>query len=123
MLFFEDCPNLELATNRARQAIETIESAGGSAELHLVRIEGEQDAFARGFLGSPTIRVDGLDVEPSASGRLDFGVRCRLYHVDGQIEGAPPVAWIEAALRGEDIASTGVRATGDCCSVDVKHEA
>lgn len=97
MLFFDGCPNVEVAIGRARQATE---SDGGSAELHLVRGEGEADAVARAFLGSPTVRVDGRDVDGSADARTDFGLQCRVYSVDGHPEGAPPVAWVEAELRG-----------------------
>ena len=31
------------------------------------------------FLGSPTIRVDGVDVDPTADRRRDYGLTCRLY--------------------------------------------
>jgi len=96
--FFDDCPNVALATDRVREAIAR---AGAQAEVHLVRLEGEADAVTRRFLGSPTVRVDGLDVDGSAAGRTDFGLQCRVYTVDGRLEGAPPIDWIEAALRGE----------------------
>ena len=97
ILFFESCPNAEIAVSRARQAIA---SAAPTVEVHLVRIDGEADAVARRFLGSPTIRVDGRDVERASESRDDFGLQCRVYSVNGRLEGAPPVAWIEAALRG-----------------------
>jgi len=97
ILFFEGCPNAELAVSRARQAVA---SAGASADVRLVPIEGEDEAVRRRFLGSPTVRVDGRDVDASSDARDDFGMQCRVYSADGRIEGAPPVAWIEAALRG-----------------------
>jgi hypothetical protein len=117
LLFFEGCPNVELATSRARQAIA---NAAPSAELCLVHVEGETDAIARGFLGSPTLRVDGLDVDGSARARTDFGLQCRVYSVDGRLEGAPPVPWIEAALRGEALESSGAQTTAACCSCATK---
>jgi hypothetical protein len=98
VLFFDGCPNVNLASSRARQAVESVEP---TAEVHLVRIEGDVEAVARGFLGSPTVRVDGRDVEGAAQSRTDFGVQCRVYSVEGRLEGPPPVAWIEAPLRGE----------------------
>jgi hypothetical protein len=94
--FFDECPNVALATDRAREAIAR---AGAAAEVRLVRLDGEADAVSRRFLGSPTVRVDGLDVDEAAVGRTDFGLQCRVYTVEGRLEGAPPVAWIEAALR------------------------
>lgn len=96
ILFFEGCPNAELAETRAREAIAR---AGVSADLHLVRIEDEADAVRRRFLGSPSVRVDGVDVEGPARDRADFGLQCRVYSVDRRLEGAPPVAWIRTALQ------------------------
>ena len=112
LLFFDGCPNVDLAASRVREAIT---HAGATAELELVRLEGEADAVARRFLGSPTVRVDGADVDGSAVARADFGMQCRVYAVEGRLEGAPPVAWIEAALRGE-VAQGHEVAAGDCCA-------
>jgi hypothetical protein len=96
ILFSDGCPNVELAIRRVREAMAKCDVF---AELHLVRIGEEADAVERGFLGSPTIRVDGLDVDPSTSERVDFGLQCRLYSFDGHLAGVPPVEWIEVALR------------------------
>lgn len=98
ILFFDGCPNAELATTRAREAMR---AEGLAADPVLVPVLGDDDATARRFLGSPTVRVDGADVEPSAALRTDFGLRCRVYPVGRELEGAPPTAWIAAALRGE----------------------
>jgi hypothetical protein len=100
ILFFGGCPNIELATARVREAISR---TGASAEVRMVPLEGEADAVARGFLGSPTVRVDGMDVDGAAAGRTECGLQCRVYSVDGRMEGAPPVAWIEGALRRRNL--------------------
>ena len=112
VLFFDGCPNLELASSRAREAIA---NTGASVDLHLVRVDGDADAIARRFVGSPTVRIDGKDVEGAANARTDFGLQCRVYSVDGRLEGAPPVAWIEAALRG-DFVEGGESGSASCCS-------
>lgn len=96
VLFFGGCPNIEVAAARARDAIDR---AGVDAEVHLVRVEGDADASRLRFLGSPTVRVDGRDVDDSAASRTDFGLQCRVYSIDGRLVGVPPVEWIEAALR------------------------
>jgi hypothetical protein len=69
------------------------------AELRLRRIETTEQAEAERFLGSPSVRVDGVDVDPSATGRKDFGLKCRLYRVAGRQSATPPEAWIRAALE------------------------
>ena len=50
------------------------------------------------FLGSPTVRIDGQDVDPGAAQRSDFGLKCRLYRSDAGTSGLPPDAWFRAAL-------------------------
>jgi hypothetical protein len=50
------------------------------------------------FPGSPTIRVDGRDVDPSFADPSDYTPRCRLYRTSGGLGGLPERDWIEAAL-------------------------
>jgi hypothetical protein len=66
----------------------------------LRRVESPEDAERERFLGSPTVRVDGVDVDPGASEREDFGFECRLYRVDGETSPLPPEEWIRQALLG-----------------------
>ena len=118
VLYFDGCPNAQVAADHARAAVAR---AGTPADVRLVRIEGDDDAIRHRFLGSPTIRVEGVDVDGSARARTDFGLQCRVYWVDGKLAGAPPVSSIEAALRGTaagEVSPTGFAA---CCSpIDTK---
>ena len=114
-MVFEGCPNIELTLERARAAITDTNVA---ARVLLVHIRTDDDAKRKMFLGSPTVRVDGTDVDPSATHRDDFGMQCRIYSVGGRLEGAPPGEWIAAALRGETSrsASPSPSARGGCCA-------
>jgi hypothetical protein len=96
VLFVDGCPNVDSAVDRARAAIE---AAGVAATVVLVRVGSEEEARRLRFVGSPTVRVDGNDVDPTAAVCDDCGVQCRLYRVEGRFEGAPPAEWILAALR------------------------
>ena len=51
------------------------------------------------FPGSPTIRIDGSDIEPGFRDPGDYTPRCRLYRTDSGLAGLPDPAWIELALR------------------------
>ena len=51
------------------------------------------------FPGSPTIRVDGKDVDPSFIDPGDYTPRCRLFRADSGIVRIPERQWIEDALR------------------------
>ena len=41
------------------------------------------------FLGSPTVRVHGRDIEPGADKRTDFALSCRVYRTDAGLAGEP----------------------------------
>jgi hypothetical protein len=56
-------------------------------------------AAAHRFPGSPTIRIDGIDIEPGYADPGDYTPRCRLYWAAAGLRGVPDPAWIEAALR------------------------
>ena len=76
LLYFEDCPNYEALLPRVRELVADV---GEREEVELRRIETDDEARRQRFLGSPTVRVDGVDVDPDAGEREDFGLKCRLY--------------------------------------------
>lgn len=95
LLYVEDCPNQEALLPHLR---ELLPRHGVSAAVRLVRIEGPADAARQRFLGSPTLRVDGVNVDPTAAARTDYGLGCRLY--PGPDGGAPTDDQITRAVRG-----------------------
>jgi len=95
LLYFDGCPSHARVLPRLR---ELIERTGVVTDLELRPIESLEAAEAERFLGSPTIRVDGRDVEPGADDRRDYGLKCRLYLVAGKLQGTPPDAYVLAAL-------------------------
>jgi hypothetical protein len=98
VLIFEGCPNAEATVAAAREAIGLAKVA---ADVRIVRVESDDAARRLRFLGSPTVRVDGHDVEAGTRDRGDFGLQCRVYSVAGRYQGTPPVDWITAALRAD----------------------
>jgi hypothetical protein len=51
------------------------------ASKHQAPTQAEEERF----LGSPSVRVEGVDIEPGAGERTDFGLKCRLYRTsEGQ---------------------------------------
>ena len=53
----------------------------------------------RRFLGSPTIRVNGRDIEPGADARSEFTLACRVYRTDSGFSGQPDDRWLRDALE------------------------
>ncbi|MFN8215095.1 MAG: hypothetical protein U0R71_00725 [Solirubrobacterales bacterium] len=96
LLYFDGCPHYEAVLLALR---EELGRAGLEAQLVLVRVETAEQAETERFLGSPTVRVDGADVEPAAAGREDFGLKCRVYQLAGRTSGIPPRELIAAAIR------------------------
>ena len=99
LLYFDGCPGYEDLLPRVRSLIA---EHGLRVEVELCRIETAEEAARERFLGSPSVRIDGVDVDPDAAGREDFGFECRLYRSEGAVSRIPPDAWIEAALRRAD---------------------
>ena len=97
VLYFADCPNHSSAVDRVREALQ---EEGLTAEVVEVEVTDADTAQSLGFLGSPTIRINGLDVEPSArSLHSSYGLSCRTYTAEKYRAGVPPLAWIRAAIR------------------------
>jgi hypothetical protein len=67
--------------------------------IELRRIDTEADAAAASFAGSPTIRVDGEDVQ--LAGDAPAGLSCRIYRRrDGRISPLPDPDDVREALGG-----------------------
>jgi len=96
LLYFDGCPSYEKLLPRLRSLLD---DAGERDALTLRRVESENAAVAERFLGSPTVRINGRDVDPGAADRDDFGLKCRLYRTDAGLEHMPPDRWIRAALE------------------------
>jgi hypothetical protein len=98
MLFFDGCPNHEALLPRLRALL----CAGGAEDtaIELVRVEDPDTAEAERFLGSPTVRIDGHDVEPGADERTDFGLKCRQFATPEGLRGMPADEWVLRALSG-----------------------
>jgi len=95
LLYFDGCPSYAELLPRL---LELLAREGIDEEIELRRVETSQDAERERFLGSPTVRIDGEDVDPTAKDRDDFGLECRLYRTEEGLVRTPPEAWIRAEL-------------------------
>ncbi len=98
VLYFEGCPNLGPTIALARDVAAEL---GIAAEIREVEIRDGADAKRLRFLGSPTVRVNGVDIDPEAVNRTDYAFGCRLWGETG----VPERELMRSALRG---ASEGV---------------
>jgi hypothetical protein len=95
ILYFDGCPNHEPARALVERvaAEQRVEPA-----IELVEVVGPDAAADLRFLGSPTIRIDGRDVEPGAEERNEFVLSCRVYRTERGLAGQPDEEWIRDAL-------------------------
>ena len=96
VLYFDGCPNHKPAVERVQQLLR---EEGVSAEVLEVNVSDASIAQRVGFLGSPSVRVNGLDVEPETRAARDYGMMCRTYSVDGRREGLPSREILRQAMR------------------------
>ncbi len=92
ILYFEGCPNVELAEDRAREA------TSGRSDVSVVRrrIRNEADAQRWGMYGSPTILVDGTD--PFTDPDSDATWACRIFFSPEGASGVPTVGQLREAI-------------------------
>jgi hypothetical protein len=95
-LWWEECPSWERALGDLRKAMG--EAGFDPEDIEVTRIDTEGDAQRERFPGSPTIRVDGADVEPPGNGEAT-GLVCRVYRrPDGRVSPLPDPDNVRAAL-------------------------
>ncbi len=115
VVYFEGCPGHEPAVALLREVARDLHV---DLDIEKVRVETPEEAVRERMLGSPTIQIDGVDIEPAARTRTDFAMSCRIY--PGK-QGLPPREMVEAALKGENWspdAQDGASAQsceGECC--------
>ena len=95
LLWFHDCPNHPAARALLDELLGAL-APGATVD----EIDATDPAVAQRhqFTGSPTIRIDGRDVDPSFQDPGDYTPRCRLYRTSAGLGGLPERAWIEAAI-------------------------
>ena len=93
VLYVPGCPNYQPAVTRVQ---EVLASESLQADVHGVAVGSDEEAKVLRFPGSPTIRIDGDDVEPSHAS--SFGLSCRLY---ANRSGVPSEKVLRLALRAK----------------------
>ncbi len=97
ILYFEGCPNHRPVVEMTKRLVR---EHGLDVSVEQIEVSPQETARLR-FLGSPTVQVDGIDIEPSARDRSDFAMSCRLYPTP---DGLPSKEMLLAALGMADLA-------------------
>jgi hypothetical protein len=98
ILSFAGCPN-------HHGAVELVERVSGEVglgpEIRVLDVPDHDAAQRLRFLGSPTIRVGGRDVDPYTGERSDYALSCRVFRTETGIAGQPDERWVRDALLRE----------------------
>jgi hypothetical protein len=96
LLWWDGCPSSEEAHALVRRLMA--EAGLDPDSLRSVEIDTDEAAERAAFVGSPTVRVDGRDIQPPTDGDAP-GLCCRIYHLrDGRVSPLPDPEDIKEAL-------------------------
>lgn len=94
ILYIDDCPSWKTAAALLEQVIERLDPAAG---VDLVRVETDEEAQEKRFVGSPSIRLNGKDLFPVDHENYAFGFR--VYQTPEGMRGWPTEAMLIDSIR------------------------
>ncbi len=95
-LWWEGCPSWQRALAELKEQMRALGLDPGRIELR--EVETDEQAEREGFVGSPTIRIDGVDIQ--LPGEEPTGLTCRIYRLrDGRISALPDPGAVREALE------------------------
>ena len=98
IFYFDDCPNHRPAVALVKRVSREL---GIAPDVRLVNVPDEPAAQQLRFLGSPTIRVGGVDVDPHAQASDHYALSCRVFRTAAGFSGQPDERWVRDALLRE----------------------
>lgn len=94
-LYFEGCPHHEPALQLLKKVMA---EEGIVSPVKKIDVVSDSLAQEVRFVGSPSIRVNGRDIDPDGITELGFGRKCRIYLVAAGPKGIPSEQSIHSAL-------------------------
>ena len=94
LMYFDGCPSWEGALENLKAALN---AEGLEANIRLVKVEDNDEATRLKFLGSPSFRVNGVDLWPEE--RKRYNLSCRVYTTLQGMRGAPGIEMLREELR------------------------
>ena len=96
LLYWSGCPSHPRALADLREAM--LELGLDASSVRVREVDSEEQARVEGFVGSPTIRIDGRDIQPPPA-QEPTGLSCRIYRRrDGRISPTPDPLDLREAL-------------------------
>lgn len=105
-LYWEDCPSHPDALARLR---DVLRAESVDDEIDIIRVDSQEDADRHAFPGSPTIRFNGVDLQPEGVQGTAV-LTCRTYRTEaGRLSPLPTITMIRDAVRAARLSHSGGR--------------
>jgi hypothetical protein len=95
ILVFDGCPNSEPTEGLVRETVAELEI---DANIEVVKVVDNDDALSKRFIGSPSIRINGADLEIEGDDLTQYAMRCRIYREGDSQSGLPPKELLKKRL-------------------------
>jgi glutaredoxin len=95
ILYTDECPFWK---ETLRLISEVIADLKTDVTIKKVKVKSEEDAKKLKFPGSPTVRVNGVDIDPAATETAGY-IGCRIYRQQGKTYELPPKQMIKAGFE------------------------
>ena len=102
----KDCDSLGMAVAVVDRVVAEM---GVHAEIEVIDVASLAEAVSLRFLGSPTVRVDGRDVDKQPNGHASVTLDDRVYRTERGLAGWPDAEWVREAIL---LAVAGTTANG-----------
>ena len=94
-LYFEGCPHHPPALSLLKHILEQEDA---KHPIEMINVDSEDYAREIRFLGSPSIRINGKDLEETGATSPDYGIKCRIYNGTEGPTGMPPEVLLRKSI-------------------------
>lgn len=99
-LYWEECPSHPEAWKRLQEVMAQV---GVQAPIDKIEVLTDDDAERLHFPGSPTIRINNVDVDPAGAAQMGTALTCRVYILEnGRYSPVPSEEMLRRALLADN---------------------
>ena len=91
--YFDGCPSHKPAYENLRVVLL---EKGIESEIESIKVNSREDAEKLNFQGSPSIRINGKDIEGKDEG---YSYSCRVFKIDGKLTGFPTKEYLSEKIK------------------------
>ena len=95
ILYTDACPFWKETLNTINEVMEELNI---SLTVKKTKITTDEEAKRHKFPGSPTVRINGVDIDPAAKETAGY-IGCRIYMYEGRTYEYPPKQMIKTAIK------------------------